>query len=175
MAEQPRAEATPSAPPDRDRAAQMWAEFRRRHPQASDQLPPVEQFGDHVALSNELIDLVLKGTKRATAALICEFEVAGEAVPEVGDYWIACDGYGVPRVVLQTTEVRRGPVDSVDDQFAWDEGEDDRTRDSWLAGHRRYWRRRCELLGIDYDDSLEALFERFRVVWPPEYADPEPS
>jgi hypothetical protein len=29
-------------------------------------------------------------------------------------------------------------------------------------------------MGIDYSDSLEVVFERFVVVWPPELADTEP-
>jgi hypothetical protein len=41
--------------------------------------------------------------------------------------------------------------------FAWDEGEGDRTRADWLT----------------FDTSRPAVFERFTLVWPAEYADPQ--
>lgn len=90
----------------------------------------------------------------------------------VGGHWVVLDGAGAERLVLRTTEVRTGRLDSVDDAFAHDEGEDDRSRASWLREHRRYVRR---VLGRPDDawvDDVEMVFERFTVVWPPEVADP---
>ncbi|MEO6789976.1 MAG: ASCH domain-containing protein, partial [Ornithinibacter sp.] len=68
-------------------------------------------------------------------------------------------------------EARIGPVASVDERFAWDEGEGDRTRDSWLLVHDEFFSRSCERLDITYSEDLEAVFTRFAVVWPPEHAD----
>ncbi|MDQ2669688.1 MAG: ASCH domain-containing protein, partial [Gemmatimonadota bacterium] len=122
-------------------------------------------------LCDELLGLVLHGPKRATAALSAEFHADDEPLPRIGGHWIACDASGQPRAILRTTELRIGVTDSVDDAFAWDEGEDDRSRDRWLEEHRRYWRRVSANTGIAYDDASEVVFERFRVVWPPELAD----
>lgn len=72
---------------------------------------------------------------------------------------------------MRTRELRVGPLHTVDAQFAWDEGEYERTLESWLDNHRRYWRRECEQLGITFSDDLEVCFERFSVVWPPELSD----
>ncbi|MCF6737753.1 ASCH domain-containing protein, partial [Blastococcus sp. KM273129] len=83
----------------------------------------------------------LAGTKRATAALVVDFLDDGQPLPRIGGHWVACDGSGAPRCVLRTTELRLGPLRSVDEAFAWDEGEDDRTRESWLREHERYFRR----------------------------------
>ena len=88
-----------------------------------------------------------------------------------GSHWVACDGSGRPRAVLRATELRVGPLHSVDEQFAWDEGEYDRTLATWLDGHRTFFRRECERIGIEFSDDLEVCFERFRVVWPPDLAD----
>ncbi len=73
--------------------------------------------------------------------------------------------------VIRTTDVRVGSLSSVDEQFAWDEGEGERTRQWWLAAHRRYFRRTFAAHGWKYDDDLEVVFERFVVVWPAERAD----
>ena len=95
----------------------------------------------------------------------------GDALPRIGAPWVACDGSGAPRVVLRTHELRVGPLSSVDAQFAWDEGEYDRSLESWLDGLRRFFRRECERIGIDFSDGLEVVFERFRIVWPLDLAD----
>jgi uncharacterized protein YhfF len=66
---------------------------------------------------------------------------------------------------------RIGPVESVDDSFAYDEGEGDRTRTDWLRSHRRYFTRVCAARGEQFSEADEVVFERFRVVWPPEVRD----
>ena len=163
----------PLATVHRDDGLTMWREYAASRPQPSppEEDPPVEQFGDHAALADELLDLVLAGTKRATAGLVVDFAHQGEPLPRIGGHWVACDGSGVPRCVLRSVELRIGRLDSVDDSFAWDEGEGDRTRDDWLRGHRRYFTRTCAARGEQFTEEHEVLFERFRVVWPPEVAD----
>lgn len=156
---------------DRSAALAMWQEYAARLPVRPLEEPAVDRFGDSAALTDELLGLVLAGTKRATAGLVADFAAAGEPLPRIGGHWVACDGAGTPRCVLRTTELRLGRLDSVDDAFAWDEGEDDRTRASWLREHERYFRRTQAARGEEWSDDLEVLFERFRVVWPPEVAD----
>ena len=119
-------------------------------------------FGDSGDLADELLAFVERGTKRATAGSIAEYEAEKEPIPQPGAYFGLLDGRGRGRFVMQTTEVSVGRLDSVDAAFAWDEGEYDRTRESWLDGHRRYFLRQ----GIVNPDALELVFERFRVVWP---------
>lgn len=160
--------------PDVDRAAglQMWADYRASRPHLPDEgEPPVECFGDSPELADELIAFVTDGPKRATAGLVAAYAADGDPLPRIGAHWVACDGAGAPRVVLRTHELRVGPLDSVDAQFAWDEGEYDRSLESWLDGHRRFFQRECERVGITFTDQLEVVFERFSIVWPPELAD----
>ncbi|GAA2738401.1 hypothetical protein GCM10009867_29440 [Pedococcus aerophilus] len=157
-----------------DRAAglALWADYRAVHPALPDEgEPPVECFGDSPALADELIAFVVDGPKRATAGLVAAYAADGDPLPRVGAHWVACGGDGQPRVVLRTHELRVGPLHSVDAQFAWDEGEYDRTLESWLDGHRRFFRRECERIGAEFSNDLEVVFERFSIVWPPELAD----
>ncbi len=153
----------------------MWREYLAANPGLPpEDEPVVEHFGDSPQLADELIAYVLDGPKRATAGLVATYAAEGQPLPRVGAHWVACDGSGKPRAVLRTTELRVGPLSSVDAQFALDEGEGDRTLESWVAGHRHYFRRECERLGIDFSDELEVCFERFSVVWSSErpMADP---
>lgn len=144
----------------------LWADYVAAHPQHRDEVPAVGRFGDSPAMADALLDLVLHGPKRAT----CGVPDPDEPVV-LGGHWVVLDGTGTSRVVLRTTDVRTGRLDSVDDTFAWDEGEGDRSRDYWLREHRRFVARTLELPeGADVDD-VEVVFERFAVVWPPEHAD----
>ncbi|WP_432477601.1 ASCH domain-containing protein [Nocardioides sp. GXQ0305] len=161
------------APPDLAAAQQMWQEYVAARPVgvAAGDEHTVEQFGDSRGLADELLRLVTHGPKRATAELVAGFATSGDPLPRVGSHWIACDGAGRPRVVLRSMELRIGPFDSVDEAFARDEGEDDRTLKSWADNHRRYWQRTCAARGAVWSEEDEIVFERFAVVWPPELAD----
>ena len=63
-------------------------------------------------------------------------------------------------------EVEVKPLSHVDDQFAWDEGEGDRSLTWWRQAHDRFFRRQCEQLGVPFQDDLAVVFERFELVWP---------
>ncbi len=122
-------------------------------------------FGDSEAMGNELAELVVSGPKRATVGWIAEAEALGEHLPALGDYWIILDGAGRPRCTIRTVEAFVAPLIAVDDRFAWDEGEGERTRDWWLDAHRRYFTRRAAILGIPFDEARSPLlYERFEVV-----------
>ncbi|MFN3707214.1 ASCH domain-containing protein [Microcella sp.] len=159
--------------PDRAAAEVMWRTYVEAHPDetaATDEWT-LEYFGDSPAMANELLGLVLEGTKRATAALLVEFAVWGEQPPRIGSHWIACDGTGAPRVVVRSRELRLATFDEVDERFAFDEGEDDRTLASWRDAHRRYWERTAAARGDTWSPDQQIVLERFAVVWPPEYRD----
>lgn len=151
----------------------MWNDYARAWPEraASDPELVVEHFGDTPRLADELLDAVVSGAKRATSALVREFTVVGDPLPRIGAHWIACDGRGMPRVVLRTTELRIGDFSSVDERFAADESEGDRTIENWRDGHRRYFSRISSAWPTAWTESDDIVFERFRVVWPPDLAD----
>jgi uncharacterized protein YhfF len=131
----------------------------------------VVAFGDGAEMADELAELVLSGAKRATAGLLRDFKPGGEAMPRVGGHVVVVDGKRKPRCVWITVEVAVKPLIEVDEKFAWDEGEGDRTLPDWLEGHRLFFKRQAAREGFEFHDGLETVFERFRVVWPPESAD----
>jgi uncharacterized protein YhfF/GNAT superfamily N-acetyltransferase len=129
-------------------------------------------FGDSPVLADMLLALLLEGRKRATASLARDYG-SGSPRPAVGDYAVVVDGRGYPKAIWRTTDIRLGPLHSVDAAFAWDEGEGDRTRESWLATHRDCFARQAAAQGFTFSDNLETVFERYAVVWPPAAADEE--
>lgn len=123
-------------------------------------------FDDSKEMANVLADEVIHGSKRATAGLLAEMELAGETIPKAGDYWIVVDGDGKPRALIQSKEVQIAPFRSVDEAFAWDEGEGDRSLAFWRSAHIDYFGRSCERLGLTWSETLDVVFERFEVLWP---------
>lgn len=144
-----------------------WHQFKTATASnAADYMPLA--FGDSPAMADELGHLILNGPKRATAGLAQSYSAESEPFPAVGDHVMVLDGSGAPCCIYVSTEVRIGPLVSVDETFAWDEGEGERTREWWLAAHRDFFSREAQRLGVTMHDDIETVFERFRVVWPPE-------
>jgi uncharacterized protein YhfF len=126
----------------------------------------VVAFGDSPEMADDLGHLILNGPKRATAGLYRDFENDLETLPKTGGYVVVIDGRGEPLCIFQTTEVRIGPLEAVDEKFAWDEGEGDRTREWWLAAHTDFFERQAKREGFEFTPDIKTVFERFKVVWP---------
>jgi uncharacterized protein YhfF len=90
-------------------------------------------FGDSPELADELLELVLIGRKTATRWAASE----GDKGVEVGKRWIVKDGQGRPRAVLETVEITRRRFEEVDEGFAFDEGEGDRSLAWWRSAHTK--------------------------------------
>src|SRR5882762_3194452 len=148
----------------------FWREYRKAAGLHHDDYDVVA-FGDGPEMATELAELAIAGIKRATAGLARQFGPDGEAPPIHGGYVVLVDGTGTPRAIWRTTEVRVGPLKSVDERFAWDEGEGERTREWWLSAHRRFFGQRAAAQGFHMHDEIETMFERFEIGWPPEIAD----
>lgn len=153
---------------DTESGAALWADYVAANRRHAGPLPVTERFGDSAAMADELLALVLGGPKRATAGAVVDYVAADESLPRIGGHWIVADGDGTARAILRIIELRIGALGSVDDAFAWDEGEGDRSRRYWLEAHRAFFRRRCAQLGVPFGDDLEVVFERFALVWPPQ-------
>jgi uncharacterized protein YhfF len=148
----------------------FWQAFRR-HAGLDHDNYVVGSFGDSPELATELADSVMAGTKRATASLARDYGEGREPMPKPSDFVIVLDGEGRPRFIWRTTEITIKPLSQVDEAFAWDEGEGDRTRDWWLAAHRRYFSQQASREGFESNDDILTVFERFEVVWPLDIPD----
>jgi uncharacterized protein YhfF len=113
-------------------------------------------FGDSPELADELAELVLAGKKRAT----CWAASDGPSTA-VGKRMVMLDGAGRPRAIIETVELTQWRFEEVDEGFAFDEGEDDRTLTSWRTAHRNYFTRHGT-----YAPDMLLYCERFRVVAP---------
>jgi uncharacterized protein YhfF/GNAT superfamily N-acetyltransferase len=123
-------------------------------------------FGDTPALAHELVELVLHGPKRATAGLAAANDESPDSKPERDGYSVVTEFDGTPRAVIRTTSVDRRAFRDVDDAFAWDEGEGDRTLADWKEGHRRFFCRELAAAGQAFDEGMLVDLERFELLYP---------
>jgi uncharacterized protein YhfF len=145
----------------------FWDAFRRTHTEIALDTPyDIWHFGDDQELADMLYPLVLRGVKRAGASLLWEYERESEALPAPGNYSVITDFAGAPQCVVQTAEVQIKPYDQVDAQFAFDEGEGDRSLEYWRKAHWDYFSGRCRALGKTPSMDMPVVCERFRVVYP---------
>ena len=161
----PRMTSVDIAPADQRAVDAMWASYVADSGYGGP-LVTAFAFGDSAELADELGLLVLHGPKRATAELVQAFVEQDEPLPRAGDRCVVLGGDGRPLAIVRTTDVRVGPLSSVDDRFAWDEGEGDRTRAWWLDAHTRFFNRECTAMGLSFSDDIGVVFERFELVWP---------
>jgi uncharacterized protein YhfF len=78
---------------------------------------------------------------------------------EEGKPWVAEDGAGRPRAVLQTIELTQRRFDEVDAAFAYEEGEDDRTLASWRIAHEQFFTR-----NTGFQPDMLLWCERFKLL-----------
>lgn len=151
---------------DPESVTAMWSALAEARPD----LAPVGasysawHFCDNEADANELADLVLSGTKRATASLLWSYEVEGESLPEVGDLSIVTDWDGRARCVIRTISVEVVPFEAVTQEFAATEGEGDRSLDYWRAAHAAAFTRELAGSRRAFEPSMLVVCERFEVV-----------
>ena len=122
-------------------------------------------FGSGAELADELGALVVQGTKTATLSVVWEYEAEGEALPQVGELSIILNGKGDPICIIETTEIEVKPFNQVDAQFAYDEGEGDRSLTYWHDAHWNYYQRELAKIGKAPHPEMEVVCERFRVVY----------
>jgi uncharacterized protein YhfF len=154
-------------PMNKQQVEQYWQAYltTRSDDAVVDETYVVDQFGDHPRLADELAQLVLAGIKTATCSALCEWEAEGSALPEVGLKTIVLDGNNQPLCIIETTEVTIQAFSEVDAQFAYEEGEDDRSLESWRREHWSYFSRVLHQMGMEPTPEMPLVCERFRIIY----------
>lgn len=112
---------------------------------------------------NYLLDLVLKGQKKATASSVLGYQIEGEEIPKEGNLSVITDWDGNPRCVIKTTRVRIIPYKDITFDIAKLEDEDD-TLESWRKNHEKFFTEEGKDLGYKFSEEMEVIFEEFEVI-----------
>ena len=120
-------------------------------------------------MADELGKLVVDGVKTATCG-----RYLGENLLDYSGLWIVLDGNGQPLCLSETYEITVRRFCDVDAQFAFDEGEGDRSLDYWREVHRDFFTREAEQDGVPFHEEMLLECERFRVLYRNSGLEPHP-
>ena len=126
----------------------------------------VDQFANTPEAATKVGKLVRDGVKTTTSSLVWGLEHIGEPLPKVGDIELIVDGNGEPLCIIELTEVEIKPFNSVDEQFALEYGEGDRTLAFWLSDNWDFHSRWCIEIGHEPSETMPIVFQRFHVLYP---------
>ena len=121
------------------------------------------QFG---GAPDELAQLVLEGTKVATASAYPLYEQEGEMLPQEGSYSVVLNARDEAVCIIRTTKVYLRPFREVSAEHAFKEGEGDRSLDYWREVHREFFTREMDAAGLTFDENMPVVCEEFLRVYP---------
>jgi uncharacterized protein YhfF len=122
-------------------------------------------FCDNEQDADELAQLVLEGTKKATASLFDSYAFENDAPPKKGDHSIITNWQGEAICIIKTTNVDIVPFKDVTEEFARTEGEGDKSLRYWKNAHLHYFSRESRLIGKEFDENMFVVCEKFEVVY----------
>jgi uncharacterized protein YhfF len=126
----------------------------------------VDDFADTPEAATKVGNLVRDGIKTTSSSLLWGLEHLGVPLPKVGDISVVVDGNGNPLCVIELTEVEIRPFNTVDEQFAFEYGEGERTLAYWLNDNWDFHSRWCREIGREASEIMPIVFQRFRLLYP---------
>ena len=130
-------------------------------------IPEYEAYSyGYPEIADEILDALLRGDKRATTGLHCLYELEQEPLPQVGDYSVILDSKGLPHCITRITKVEITRFRDISSEYAFIEGEGDKSLTYWKDAHRTVFSRECrEDAGIAFHEDMECVCEYFEVVY----------
>ncbi|MEL7647474.1 MAG: ASCH domain-containing protein [Sedimentibacter sp.] len=149
-----------------DSVLSMWSEYTASLATGADMdlTYSAWHFCDNEKDADELAELVLNGTKKATASLYASYEFENEQPPKTGNHSVITDWKGNARCIIKTTDVQIVPFKDVTEEFASVEGEGDKSLKYWRNCHWDYFSREMKEIGKGADEDMLVVCEKFEVV-----------
>ncbi|MEH6533932.1 MAG: ASCH domain-containing protein [Photobacterium frigidiphilum] len=114
--------------------------------------------------ANLCAELIRIGQKTATCSLNYWYESDEEPKPTVGHLLVVVDWNGKPICIVEIDSVEKCKYSEVTAEFAYAEGEDDRSLEWWRKAHWDFFAKECIELGIEPNENMVLVLERFHVV-----------
>ena len=143
-------------------AEEMWEQFLELHPEVTQEMD-AWAFG---AEPDQLAQLVLEGTKTATASAYNLYEVDKEPLPEVGTYDVVLDSHDKAICIIQIKKVSVVPFNQVSADHAFKEGEGDKSLAYWRQVHEELFTEWMAEAGLAFSEETGVVLEEFCKVYP---------
>lgn len=141
-------------------AKEMWNQFRKKE-NINVEYEAWAFGGD----PDGLAQLVLQGTKTATASAFPLYAVENEPLPKVGDYSVILDSRNEAVCIVQITRVYVVPFCKVSSNHAYREGEGDRSLTYWRQIHKNFFTECLAKAGLEFNENIEVVCEEFELVF----------
>ncbi len=114
-----------------------------------------------------LAGLVVSGTKTATSSAYPLYERENEPLPEEGEYSVILDSENNAVCIIQTKKTYILPFDKVTKEYAYKEGEGDRSLECWRKVHEEFFTKCLKEADIKFSYDMKVVCEEFEVVFKP--------
>ncbi len=114
--------------------------------------------------ANACAELVRKGKKTASCGMEYWYIHEKEPIPAAGHLQVVTNWNGDPVCIIELTSVSTCKFKDVTPEFAYAEGEGDRSLEWWREAHWKFFAEECKESGIDPSEEMVLVLERFKVV-----------
>jgi len=115
--------------------------------------------------ANLCAELIKIGQKTATCSLSHWYGSGEEAMPTAGHLMVVIDWARNPVCIIEINSVEKCKYNEVTSEFAYEEGEGDRTLEWWRKAHWDFFAKECSDLGIEPNENMTLVLERFHLVF----------
>ncbi|MFC5077697.1 ASCH domain protein [Vibrio thalassae] len=116
--------------------------------------------------ANQCAKLINEGVKTASCSLKAGYDIEQEPLPKVGRLSVVLDWEQNPVCIIELTSVEVCPFNQVSAEFAYAEGEGDRSYQWWKQAHVRFFEWYANELNITFSEHDDLVLERFKKVFP---------
>ncbi|GAA3581119.1 ASCH domain-containing protein [Snuella lapsa] len=151
---------------NRSSALVLWQGFIQNNPEYKNEpLPVACYFCDNQQDADTCAQLTVEGIKQATSTSLWWFETHKEPLPQIGDLYIITNWNGQAKAIIQTTKVEQVPFKDIALEYAYIEGEGDKSLDYWKKVHWDYYSRVMKAKGTKPTEDMIIVCEYFKTVW----------
>ncbi len=120
------------------------------------------QFG---VAPDELGKLVFDGIKRAGTSLVLAYENEMAEYPKVGAYSIVLNSKDEALCIVKIIKTSIKKFSDVDENYAFLEGEGDKSLSYWQRVHREFFGDYLKKLNKEFSDDMEVFMDEYEVVY----------
>jgi uncharacterized protein YhfF len=114
--------------------------------------------------NDELLALVLSGTKKAFFTSLPTFIIDQEPLPLTGELYLVFDKNDNPQCVIEITSVDIIPYINVTNEQVVQEGED-ASLEEWREKEREYLEDEGAIVGFDFSPDIKLVYQTFNVIY----------
>ena len=147
-----------------DKIKEYWKSFCKEQNIPLDTKYEAWSFGNTKEMADELADLVNKGIKTATTGAYDLYE-EDEEIPKVGEYNIILNGSDEPICITVTREVYILEYNVISSNYAFLEGEGDRSYEYWKRVHDEFFKEEFKNVCKEFYEQAPMVCEVFEKVY----------